>query len=398
MTSARTADEHTPVPPTSAARPAPAAPVHSVLAVRKTAEFEPDREDDEEDDLPDIDEADALLGDTKIVLPPEIVKGLLHKGTKGVLASASKAGKTWLLLDLAVCVAIGRKFLKWETTKGKVLFVNFEIPKPFMKERLRAIKLKRRVDERLTNLHIWTLRGFAADFSLLMGKIIRKIRSDNYSLVVLDPIYKGMVGKDENTASAVGVLCNSIEDVAVKTGAAIVYAHHFTKGNQAGRESIDRMSGSGVFARDADTIVTLTPHDEEDCYTVEMTLRNFPHQTPFVVQFAHPIMEERLDLDPDKLRGKGGRPAGDRENKLLDLLRTKAMRSGEWEEAALNVGIPRATFSRDIKKLKAAKKVTLSEATKKWHVVEAEPVPEPEEEPQPEDEPGEELVIDVPEE
>ena len=209
MTSARPADELPPVPDLPSARPAPAVPVRSLLAVRKTAEFEPDHKDDEEDNLPAIDEADTLLGDQTIVLPPEIVKGLLHKGTKGVLASASKAGKTWLLLDLAVCVAIGRKFLKWETTRGKVLFVNFEIPKPFMKERLRAIKLKRRVDERLTNLHIWTLRGYAADFSLLMGKIIRRIRSDNYSLVVLDPIYKGMVGKDENTASAVGVLCNA---------------------------------------------------------------------------------------------------------------------------------------------------------------------------------------------
>jgi hypothetical protein len=39
---------------------------------------------------------------------------------------------------------------------------------------------------------------------------------------------------------------------------------------------MDRMSGSGVFARDADTILTLTEHEVEGCFAVEMNLRNLP--------------------------------------------------------------------------------------------------------------------------
>jgi len=36
----------------------------------------------------------------------------------------------------------------------------------------------------------------------------------------------------------------------VKTGAAVGFGAHYSKGNQAGKEAIDRVSGSGVFARD----------------------------------------------------------------------------------------------------------------------------------------------------
>src|SRR5205085_1064533 len=42
-------------------------------------------------DLPGIDNAEALLRDTNVPLPPEIIEGLLHQGLKGVLGSSSKA-------------------------------------------------------------------------------------------------------------------------------------------------------------------------------------------------------------------------------------------------------------------------------------------------------------------
>jgi hypothetical protein len=79
--------------------------------------------------------------------------------------------------------------------------------------------------------------------------------------------------------------------------------HHFTKGNASRKKPIDRMSGSGVFARDADTIITLTEHVEDGCYTLETTLRNFPPQAPFVVEWQFPLMVERPDLDPADFKG-----------------------------------------------------------------------------------------------
>ena len=102
--------------------------------------------------------------------------------------------------------------------------------------------------------------------------------------------------------SSVGVLCNQLERLAERSGAAVVYSHHFPKGDPTKKAVIDRMAGSGVFARDADTIIVLTEHEAENCFTVEMVLRNFPNQPSFVVQFDYPVMVERDDLDPDDLK------------------------------------------------------------------------------------------------
>jgi RecA-family ATPase len=253
--------------------------------------------------LPKIHSASALIADQNLVLPTEIVPGVLHAGTKAVLAAPSKVGKSWMLLALSAAVATGTTFLKWNTTPGKVLFINFEILPVFMKARLQQIKDRQNLGN-LDNLQLWNLRGAPADPEELVDRIIAEIGGDGYAQISLDPVYKMMPGRSENTASSVSALCQNIERLVAKTGAAVVYAHHFSKGNQAKKAAMDRMSGSGVFARDADTIITLTEHEQEDCYTVELTLRNFPPQPPFVVEKQHPLMVERPDLNPNDLKGE----------------------------------------------------------------------------------------------
>jgi hypothetical protein len=86
--------------------------------------------------LPPLVNAVALLADKQLGKPTEIVIGLIHQLTKVVLGGSSKAGKTWLLLLLALCVATGKKFLRWNTTPGKVLYINLEIHPVFFRERL----------------------------------------------------------------------------------------------------------------------------------------------------------------------------------------------------------------------------------------------------------------------
>src|SRR5207244_10394065 len=103
-------------------------------------------------------------------------------------------------------------------------------------------------------------------------RILRAIKSKKYVLIILDPIYKLLGSSEENKAGDTATLLNEVESLAVETGAAVAYGSHFSKGNQAQKESIDRVSGSGVYARDPDSIVNFTRHEKDDCYTVEATL------------------------------------------------------------------------------------------------------------------------------
>lgn len=293
--------------------------------------------------LPEIEQAGALLTNP-MVKPAEIIEGVLHAGTKAVLASGSKVGKTWILLDLATAVATGTPFVKFKTEKKKVLFINFEIRREFIADRLKIIQQKKNQPD-LSNLGIWNLRGQTTDFEALTENIIQRASEGKYALIILDPIYKAMVGKSENVSSSVSVLCNQIEQIVEGTGAAVIFAHHYTKGNVAKKNQIDRMSGSGVFARDADTIITLTEHEQKDCFSVEMTLRNLAPQPPFVIEWQYPVMVERPDLSPADFKSE--EPELDEYEPFLRLLDETPLTTAEWLEAATEIGYSRASFFRD---------------------------------------------------
>ena len=51
--------------------------------------------------------------------------------------------------------------------------------------------------------------------------------------------------------------CNQFDKVCTELSAAVIYCHHHSKGAQGGKKSMDRASGSGVFARDPDALLDL---------------------------------------------------------------------------------------------------------------------------------------------
>ena len=92
---------------------------------------------------PIIDAADFLA--QPIIPPRELVWGILHQGSKMVLGGGSKTFKTWTLLDLAVSVAAGEPWLSFKTTKGRVLFLNFEIQPGFFQQRIQTVAKEKRL-------------------------------------------------------------------------------------------------------------------------------------------------------------------------------------------------------------------------------------------------------------
>lgn len=315
--------------------------------------------------LPAIDNATQFVSNTSIVSPKELVCGLIHQGTKAVLASGSKVGKTWVLLDLALSVSTGTNFLRWPTNSGKVLFINFEIQRAFIRSRVEML-MQRRGIAKADNLNLWNLRGKTTNFDALVANIIREIQGKNYALIILDPIYKAMVGKSENMASGVGELCHQLERLAESTGAAVVFAHHFTKGNAKKKAAIDRMSGSGVFARDADSIITLTEHKVAGCYTIEMTLRNLAPQHPFVVQWDYPVMIERDDLDPEEVQSEPDENLDGYGQVVYDILKANSMTNSDWLAKCIDAQVSRATFYRVKALLRENEHVTYDACSKLW--------------------------------
>ena len=90
----------------------------------------------------------------------------------------------------------------------------------------------------------------------LAPKLIRRALKKNYIAVIIDPIYKVLTG-DENSADQMAHFTNQFDKVATELGSSVIYCHHHSKGSQGGKKSMDRASGSGVFARDPDALIDL---------------------------------------------------------------------------------------------------------------------------------------------
>jgi hypothetical protein len=314
------------------------------------------------DDLPPIINADDFISEP-IEPPAELIEGILHKGSKLAFGGSSKSFKTWSLLDVAISVAAGKEWLGRATAQGKVLFVNFEIQKYAWQGRLLSVKKAKGVAGKIGLLEVWNLRGHAAGFKRLIPKIIARCRAENFALIILDPIYKLYGNTDENSAGNVALLLNELERLATETGAAIAFGAHFAKGNAAGKEAIDRISGSGVFARDPDSLLIFTKHETDDAFTVEPILRNFAPVAPFAVRWQFPLMQPADDLDPARLKQIGGRPAKHRPDDLLAVLPADGLTAGEWLQCSAK---SESTFHRLRRELEKAGKIHFESLTSKW--------------------------------
>jgi hypothetical protein len=251
-----------------------------------------------------------------------------------VIGGGSKSFKTWSLVDLAISVATGAPWWGFNTEQGRVLYMNFEIQDVFFSDRIEEVLIAKECDLDNGQLLYWGLRGHAADLQKIMPQMIAELKERDISLIVFDPIYKGLGDRDENKAGDIAGLLNEIESLAVQTGAAVAFGHHFGKGNQSGKESIDRIGGSGVFTRDPDTILTMTPHGEPDCFTVDAILRNFAPIESFVVRREHPLMVRVDELDPADLKKKPGASKKFGNDEILaPLADGMALTHAKWFEA-----------------------------------------------------------------
>ena len=122
--------------------------------------------------------------------------------------------------------------------------------------------------------------------------------------MILDPTYKLGIG-DENAADQVTIFCNSIDKIA-NSGVSVIYAHHHSKGAQGSKASMDRASGSGVFARDADALLDMIelriPTESTEmirgvygekvtAWRMNATLREFQRIDPVNLFFSYPLHE-----------------------------------------------------------------------------------------------------------
>ena len=281
-------------------------------------------------------------------LPEELIQGVLRRGHKMLISGSSKAGKSFLLMELSIAIAEGKPWLGFLCRKGRVLYVNLEIDPASCVNRFvkiyDALGLERK---HMDDIIIWNLRGHAVPLDQLVPKLIRRVRDQRLDAIIIDPIYKVITG-DENSASDMAAFCNQFDRICNETGCSTIYCHHHSKGAQGAKRAMDRASGSGVFARDPDAqldMIELELIDEvqnwvakrgSSAWRLEGSLREFENFTPVNFWFEYPL--HRLDTNEDlkPLPTQGSADAG--------RLKSKYHKSTEFAEEEFRTAFQAVNF------------------------------------------------------
>ena len=264
-------------------------------------------------------------------LKPELIEGILRQGHKMLVVSSSKAGKTFALIELAIAIAEGRRWIGFRCKQGRVLYLNMELDEASFDDRMKRVYEALDIEHiHPENIDIVHLRGKIEKLDRMVPQINRTLKTKDYAAVILDPTYKLGIG-DENAADQVTAFCNAIDKIA-NNGVSVIYAHHHSKGAQGAKASMDRASGSGVFARDADALLDMIelriPKECEDqireeygdkvtAWRLEATLREFPRIEPVNLFFSYPLHEvdaggilDEANLEENERSMENGRELG----------------------------------------------------------------------------------------
>lgn len=299
--------------------------------------------------------------------PPILVADIVHQFDKVLFSGPPKAHKSWAMIDMGVSISVGAPFWGKPTTQGTVLYINLELPRWACQKRVAEIAVAKNVKLRGDQFEMWHLRGTMATAETILSEI----RHKKYALIIIDPIYKLLHGRDENAANDIGSLLMLLDSISNSTGAAIAFASHFAKGDQSKKNAIDRNSGSGVFARDPDVIMTMTPLEEHNMYVIDTSFRTMAPMMPFAIEWQYPLYQAAEGIDTDKIQSPGkkaGREKSATDDQVLSILPDiGGLSDSDWFNAVLSeFPVSKKTFNRRRDSLKAKRLVYLSPSDDVW--------------------------------
>jgi hypothetical protein len=238
------------------------------------------------------------------VAPEALVENMIYAASTHTITGASKAGKTWTALQIAMAACAGWPFLGLETVPARVLYLSFELSAGMLRGRMREIHAGTEIPlptighdlhvvaptaEYLPQLDLGTEEG--------CRELERLVGETGAQLVILDTLYRFLPGADPNDNGVMGRIFGRINDLAQRTGAALVLLDHVGKGEQLGPVSHSAI-GASVKGGAARVVIALRRTSREDGGRWQLDVESH------FGSWEAPIYYERPRL-PDGTRGGG---------------------------------------------------------------------------------------------
>ena len=194
-------------------------------------------------------------------LPPIrfLVDGLLPEG--GLLTAASKVGKSWLVLDLGLCLAFGQPFLGHKTNQCGVLYLALEDSLNRLQDRMNKI---------LSGKPAPDLFHFSTEVPKLDNGLLNTLadylcRYPSTRLIIIDTLQKvrGQTLPRESGYAQDYREMETIKGFMDKRGVSVLFVHHNRK-MKDDDDPFNMISGTNGIMGAADTIWTITKAKRTD--------------------------------------------------------------------------------------------------------------------------------------
>jgi len=204
-----------------------------------------------------------------IPLRPWIVPGALLAGATHILAAPGGTGKSVFTLQLALMLASGNAWAKWQPKKKcRVLIINAEDDIAEQRRRMVAAR---------------TVMGFDAERGMIMladapenilmatadplkksqvatplvDELVEVIKHFQIDVVIVDPFAETFDGDENSNGDTKWAMKIWRDKIARPTGAAVYLVHHTTKGSEDKAGSADVIRGGGAIVNSARLAATL---------------------------------------------------------------------------------------------------------------------------------------------
>jgi hypothetical protein len=190
-----------------------------------------------------------ILSTEELLLRPEqkwIVEGLIPELGLTLLIGRNQVGKSFLALDLAAALSLGRPWLGRATTPTNVLYAAIEV---IDNARVSAWQDHHKVGS-LPGLK-WFVGSVNLKNRAHQDDLIAAVRDSSIELLVLDTLNRAISGFDENGSADMGLIIALADRLRLDADCGLLVVHHTprTENNPRGHTSLEDA---------ADTILTVT--------------------------------------------------------------------------------------------------------------------------------------------